>query len=224
MSAQTSQGPAIRRQIERVPNSEVLSAAPFAVATLYEAAGRVGALPSALKPTSSSFQLCGPAITVDSPGADNLWIHRALYVAQPGDVLVVRVNGAYEHGYWGEIMSTAAKLRGLGGLIIDGGVRDSVLLERIGFPVFARTLCIRGTTKDPQGHGRINSALVFGDVTIAPGDLIVGDCDGVVAIARERVAAVIEAAIQRTELEERVLERLERGESTLDIYGWSAES
>ena len=224
MSPKASQSPAIRREIERVPNSQVLSAGGFAVATLYEAAGKVGALPSALKPTSRSFQFCGPAVTVDSPAGDNLWIHRALYIAQPGDVLVVRVNGAYEHGYWGEIMSTAAKVRGLGGLVIDGGVRDSVLLERIGFPVFARTLCIRGTNKDLQGQGRINCPLAFDDVTISPGDLIVGDCDGVVAVARDRVASVIEAAIQRTEFEERVLERLDRGESTLDIYGWPAES
>jgi len=214
----------IRRKIERVPPEQVHSAGAFPVATLYEAAGKVGALPCVLKPTATSFQLCGPAVTVDSPGGDNLWIHRALYLALPGDVLVVRVDDAYEHGYWGEIMSTAAKLRGLGGLVIDGGVRDSVLLERIGFPVFARTLCIRGTAKDPRGHGRINFPIVFDDVTICAGDLIVGDHDGLVAIPRLRVAEVVETAIERTEMEEQVIERLNQGESTLSIYGWPEET
>jgi len=110
----------VRHEFERVPPEQVRSAGAFPVATLYEAAGKVGALPCVLKPTATSFQLCGPAVTVDSPGGDNLWIHRALYLALPGDVLVVRVDDAYEHGYWGEIMSTAAKLRGLGGLVSSG--------------------------------------------------------------------------------------------------------
>jgi len=210
----------MRSDIERVPAAQVVSASQFPVATLHEAAGKIGALPSALKPTSESFQLAGPAITVDSPGGDNLWIHRALYIAQPGDVLVVHVSGVYEHGYWGEIMSTAAQVRGLGGLVIDGCVRDALLLERIGFPVFARGLCIRGTGKDLNGSGRINGPITLGDVTVNPGDLIVGDRDGVVAVPRSRVPAVIEAAIQRTEMEETVLERLQRGESTMSIYGF----
>ena len=220
MSAQRTPATAIHNDIERVPPEQVVSASQFPVATLHEAAGKIGALPSILKPTSVSFQLCGPAVTVDSPGGDNLWIHRALYVAQPGDVLVVHVSGVYEHGYWGEIMSTAAQVRGLGGLVIDGCVRDAMLLERIGFPVFARGLCIRGTGKDFNGRGRINGPILFGDVTVSPGDLIVGDRDGVVAIPRARVPDVIESAIQRTDVEEGVLERLQRGESTLSIYGW----
>ena len=220
MSAQRAPETAIHYDIERVPPEQVVSASQFPVATLHEAAGKIGALPSILKPTSVSFQLCGPAVTVDSPGGDNLWIHRALYVAQPGDVLVVHVNGVYEHGYWGEIMSTAAQVRGLGGLVIDGCVRDAMLLERIGFPVFARGLCIRGTGKDFNGHGRINGPILFGDVTVNPGDLIVGDRDGVVAIPRGRVPDVIESAIQRADMEEGVLERLQRGESTMSIYGW----
>ena len=220
MSAQRTPATAIHNDIERVPPEQVVSASQFPVATLHEAAGKIGALPSILKPTSVSFQLCGPAVTVDSPGGDNLWIHRALYVAQPGDVLVVHVSGVYEHGYWGEIMSTAAQVRGLGGLVIDGCVRDAMLLERIGFPVFARGLCIRGTGKDFNGHGRINGRILFGDVTVSPGDLIVGDRDGVVAIPRARVPDVIESAIQRADMEEGVLERLQRGESTMSIYGW----
>src|ERR1700752_683357 len=101
-------------------------------ATLHEAAGRIGALPSAIKPTSDSFALAGPAFTVHFPPNDNLWIHRALSVATAGDILVVYTSGFYEAGYWGEIMSTAAKAARLGGLVIDACVRDRRALGACG--------------------------------------------------------------------------------------------
>jgi 4-hydroxy-4-methyl-2-oxoglutarate aldolase len=160
-------------------------------------------------------------VPVHSPGGDNLWLHRAIYAAQPGDVLVVHTNGHYGHGYWGEIMSTAAKMRGLAGLVIDGCVRDGELLARIGFPVFARGLCVRGTGKDLGARGWINAATLFEDVVVSPGDLIVGDGDGVVCIARDRVERVLQVAREREQQEADILKRLENGATTLDIYGWS---
>jgi 4-hydroxy-4-methyl-2-oxoglutarate aldolase len=141
-------------------------------------------------------------------------------MALPGDVLVVHVSGAYEHGYWGEIMSTAAKVRGLAGLVIDGCVRDGALLEQIGFPVFARGLCIRGTGKDFDAAGWINFPTVFADVTVQAGDLVVGDADGVVCVPRARARTVLQAAQRRVRDEAKILERLQEGESTLDVYGW----
>ncbi|HKQ81335.1 MAG TPA: 4-carboxy-4-hydroxy-2-oxoadipate aldolase/oxaloacetate decarboxylase [Steroidobacteraceae bacterium] len=210
-----------RRDIVRVTRDLSAAAAEFPTATLHEAAGKIGALPWAIKPVASSFRLCGPAVTVQAPGGDNLWLHRALDAAESGDVLVVHVSGAYDHGYWGEIMSTAAQARGLGGLVIDGCVRDGVLLEQIGFPVFARGLCIRGTGKDFGARGWINSPILFHDVVVAPGDLVVGDGDGVMCIPREQVPAVLDAARTRTHFETEVLERLRNGESTLRIYGWA---
>jgi 4-hydroxy-4-methyl-2-oxoglutarate aldolase len=212
--------PMIRKDIERVPSTVVAAARAISTATLHEAAARTGALPSAIKPVSKDFRLCGPAVTVHAPGGDNLWIHRALYVARPGDVLVVSVSGAYDHGYWGEVMSTAAKAVGLQGLVIDGCVRDIDLLEDIGFPVFARGLCIRGTGKDFAARGWINFPTQFEDVVVQSGDLIVGDRDGVVAIARAAAAEVLDKAVQRDLLEAQICLRLARGESTLDIYGW----
>lgn len=211
----------IRREIERVSAEVVAAARGLPTATLHEAAGKTGALPSAIKPVAATFRLCGPAITVHSPGGDNLWIHRALYAAQPGDVLVVHVSGAYEHGYWGEIMSTAAKVRGLGGLVIDGCVRDGLLLEQIGFPVFARGLCIRGTAKDFDASGWINFPTLFADVTVQAGDLVMGDGDGVVCVPRTKAGSVLQAAQRREQDETRILDRLQQGESTLEIYGWA---
>ncbi len=106
-------------------------------------------MPSSIKPLTPSFRLFGPAFPVQSPPADNLWLHRAIYEAEPGEILIVQVGDHYKAGYWGEVMTTAALSRKLGGLVIDGGIRDSQRLVEVGFPVFSRTICIRGTAKDP---------------------------------------------------------------------------
>ena len=211
----------ILSDICRVAPNLVDAARVLSTATLHEAAGKSGALPWAIKPTAAGFRLSGPAVTVHSPGGDNLWLHRAIYVAQPGDVLVVHTNGQYQHGYWGEIMSTAARLRGLAGLVIDGCVRDGELLAHIGLPVFARGLCIRGTGKDFGARGWINAPALFEDVVVHPGDLIVGDGDGVLCIARDRVEQVLQMAQQREQHEADILKRLENGATTLGIYGWN---
>jgi 4-hydroxy-4-methyl-2-oxoglutarate aldolase len=197
------------------------AAGALPTATLHEAAGKLGALPWAIKPISPAFRVCGPAVTIQGPPGDNLWLHRGIYAAQPGQVLVVNVGGQFDHGYWGEIMSTAAQIRGLGGLVIDGCVRDGTLLEKIGFPVFARGLCIRGTGKDFGALGWINHPVLMGSVTVHAGDLIVGDTDGVVAIAADQVSRVLDAASRREQEEAAILERLAAGEGTLDVYGWS---
>ena len=187
-------------------------------ASLHEAAGRIGALPSAIKPLTSSFRICGPAFPVQSPPADNLWIHRAIYQAKPGDILVVHTGNHYEAGYWGEIMTQAAMARKLGGLVIDGGVRDSQRLIELGLPIFSRTVCIRGTGKDPDGAGSLGAPLTFGDVQVEHGDLVAGDADGVVIIPRARIEEVVAKARSRDEAEAGIIQRLIQGESTLGIY------
>lgn len=217
---QMPSGPTIRADIDRVAPGVVAKARRLPAATLHEAAGRIGVMPSAIKPVVPSFRICGPAVTVDSPGGDNLWLHRAIYVAQPGDILVVRVSDAHEWGYWGEIMSVAAQARGLGGLVIDGNVRDGAMLEQFGFPVFARGLCIRGTGKDFGARGWINHPTLFGNLTVNPGDLVVGDTDGVVVLPRERAAELVQAAEQREEKEAAIVERLRAGERTLEVYNF----
>jgi 4-hydroxy-4-methyl-2-oxoglutarate aldolase len=212
--------PRIRRGIERVAPDLVATARNYATATLYEAGGRIGALPSAIKPVHPSFRTCGPAVTVHGQAGDNFWLHHAIYAAQPGDVLVVHVSGGYEFGYWGEIMSTAAQVRGLGGVVIDGCVRDGASLGEIGFPVFARGLCIRGTDKDRHAIGWVNAPVQIDDVSVEPGDLIVGNRDGVVAIPRESAAAIVEAAQLREIKEAHAIEQLKVGATTLEIYHW----
>lgn len=213
-------GPTIRPEIDRVAPELVELARKLPAATLHEAGGRIGVMPSAIKPVHPSMRVCGSAVTVSSPGGDNLWLHRALYVAQPGDVLVVHVGGAYDFGYWGEIMSCAAHARGLAGLVIDGCVRDGAILADFALPVFARGLSIRGTGKDFGARGWINSPTLFDDLIVHAGDLIVGDTDGVVAIPRSRAPDVVRAAQAREVKEAAVIEKLRGGARTLEVYGF----
>lgn len=192
-------------------------AASFPSATLHEAMGRKGALPHDIKPIAPKMTLCGPALTVSCPPMDNLGIHRAIYLAQPGDVLVVSVSGGYEGGYWGEIMTFAAQQRKIAGLIIDGCVRDRDLIEEMGFSVFSRGLAIHGTIKKEKGV--INSPLKIGEVLINAGDLLVGDSDGVVLVPQSEISQAIEASQQREEKEDDYKKQLAEGKSTLEIIG-----
>lgn len=213
-------GPTIGAVTHRLDAALIETARALPTATLHEAGGRIGVMPSAIKPVAPGMKICGSVITVDSPGGDNLWLHRALYVAEPGDVLVVHVRGAYDYGYWGEIMSLAAQVRGLGGLVIDGCVRDGAILADFGLPVFARGLCIRGTGKDYGARGWINFPTLFDDLVVRPGDLVVGDTDGVVVVPSTRVGEVVEAAVRRESKEAQILERLRQGERTLEVYNF----
>ncbi|MER5450368.1 RraA family protein [Streptomyces sp. NPDC002766] len=189
-------------------------------ATLHEAAGRRGALPSVIGPAFAGARLAGPAFPVASPPGDNLWIHRAVYAAEPGDVLAVDVGGGTEFGYWGEILSTAALARGLAGLVISGGVRDRDALADLGLPVFATGLCIRGTGKDFDAAGSLGERVRIGEVFIERGDLVVGDADGVVVIPRADAEAVLKAGAERDAKEAALMRRIRAGERTLDLYGW----
>ena len=190
----------------------------LASATVHEAAGRIGALPSAIKPLDPGMQLSATAFPVRMPPGDNLWIHRAVYAAQPGDVLVVDAGDGFEHGYWGEVLTVAAMARGLAGLVIAGGVRDSQQLIRLGWPVFSERVCIAGTGKDPAGVGSLGEGITIGGVAIARGDMVVGDADGVVVIPSSRIDEVIAASQRREEAEAGYMDRLRAGESTLSIY------
>lgn len=194
----------------------------WGVATFYEAAGKRGALPAQIKPVADEMFVCGPVYTVAAAPHDNLWLHRALAdPAAEGTVLVATVGGAFEAGYWGEIMTAAAQARGVLGLIIDGCVRDRQRLAEMGLPVFARGFCIGGTTKLADAAGGLNVPLRVGDVLVNAGDLIIADADGVVTLPMADVDSVFDSSQARIDHEQTVLQRLAAGESTLAIYGWS---
>jgi 4-hydroxy-4-methyl-2-oxoglutarate aldolase len=187
-------------------------------ASLHEAAGKMGALPSTLKPLAPHQRLCGRALPVACPSGDNLFLHHAIYAAQPGVVLVADTAGGKEFGYWGEIMAEAARTRGLTGLVITGGVRDSARMIEMGFPVFSEQVCIRGTSKNPRGRGSIGQPVRIGEVIVALGDLVFGDADGVVVLPQATAAEAIAAAAERDRDEGKILQRIRAGETTLEIY------
>ena len=209
-----------RLDVPRLPDALLAAARQLPTATLHEAGQKIGALPSAIRPLTPAMRVCGQALTVHSPPGDNLWLHRALAVSQPGDVLVVFASNAYEHGYWGEIMATMAQTRGVAGLVIDGCVRDGALLIEMGFATFSRGLCIRGTGKDFGATGWINHPVLLGDVRVEAGDLVVGDGDGVVVLPAARAAEIVAAGEQRERDEAAILARLKAGETSMSVYGW----
>ena len=199
---------------------QLAEAARLGAATLHEAAGRVGALPSAIKPVAPTMRIAGPAFTVHIPAGDNLWLHRALYRAAPGDVLVVAASGGTEWGYWGDILNTAAINQRLGGLVIDGGVRDCAGLAQMPFPVFSNGICINGTIKGFEAPAWLAQPIRIGEIVVQQGDLIVGDRDGVVALPQAMVAAALVAGAHRELDEAAKIARIRAGERTIDIYGF----
>jgi 4-hydroxy-4-methyl-2-oxoglutarate aldolase len=192
--------------------------APLSSASLHEAGGRIGALPSAIRPVARGLTISGPAFPVRCPAGDNLWLHRAIYAAAAGEVIVADTGAGDEFGYWGEVMAVAAAARGIKGLVITGGVRDSERLGEIGFATFAGNVCIRGTGKDPNGDGAIGAPVTIGEVRIERGDFIFGDADGVVALPGSLAPAIAAKARQRDASEADIMRRLREGETTISIF------
>lgn len=187
--------------------------------TLCEASGLPCALDYAIRPVWAGAAVAGPAYPLRCAPGDNLAIHIAVDAVPPGHVLVVDASG-YVAGYWGEVLAVAAQARGITGLVIDGGVRDIDALERRKFPAFARGIGMRGTVKFHAPS--VGEPIVIAGVAIAPGDLVVADTDGVLAIPQAYVARTLEGARKRTDKEAVIMKRLEAGETTLEILGLTA--
>ncbi|HEV7253067.1 MAG TPA: hypothetical protein VGN97_08190 [Mesorhizobium sp.] len=174
-----------------------------------------------LRPLSPGMVMAGPAMTVRCRPGDNLAIHRAVAAAEPGDVLVIDYGGSTESGPFGEIMALACQLRGVVGLVIDGAVRDSANIVQMNFPVFARDLNIRGTTKrDP---GEVGGTIALGGVRIERGDLVVADADAILALPARDAEAALAAGEARAAVEAAIMERLRGGETTLQVLGLTGQ-
>ncbi|MFZ4875321.1 4-carboxy-4-hydroxy-2-oxoadipate aldolase/oxaloacetate decarboxylase [Janthinobacterium sp. Mn2066] len=186
-------------------------------ATIYEAQRAQGALDSGIKPIAPGMRISGPALTVDTRAGDNLMLHYALLKAKPGDVLVVDAKGFAEAGLWGDVLTEQALKIGLAGLVINGAVRDAAAMIDAGFPVFCRGLSIKGTSKSQPGC--LNVPVNIGGVHIAPGDIIVGDQDGLVVVDQHAVEEVLALALAREEKEALFRERIRNGVSTVELLG-----
>jgi 4-hydroxy-4-methyl-2-oxoglutarate aldolase len=194
----------------------------FGSATLHEALGQAGALDSAIKPLDRRWRLAGPALTVETRAGDNLALHHAIAVARPGDVMVVDAKAFVECGLWGDILTLAARKAGVAGLVVDGSVRDTGQIIAMEFPVFARGISIKAAQK--KNPGGIDVPVICGGVRIEPGDVVVGDGDGVVAIPRARLVAVLSASRKREADEDDLRVGIAEGRTTVDLLGLPAYS
>jgi regulator of RNase E activity RraA len=185
----------IRRDFERVAPEVVKGASQFAASILADVAGRRGALDGRIAAVAPGMKLAGPAFTIEVRAGDNLMIHAAMTMAKPGDILVIDGKADRTCALMGSIMMNACKALRLGGVVIDAAVRDVLELRELGFPVFAVGSNPNGPTKFVPG--RINWPISCGGIAIQPGDLIVGDADGVVAIEREKAGALLDAAAKK---------------------------
>lgn len=191
----------------------------YGTSTLYEASRLPCALDYAIRPVWHGAAVAGPAFPVVCAPGDNLGIHIALDQAPPGHVLVVDAAG-FVAGYWGEVLTVAAQARGVTGLVIDGGARDIAAIEQHKFPVFARGISMRGTVKFHAPS--VGQTITIANVQVAPGDLIVADADGVIAIPQAQVEQTLAAARMRADKEASIMKRLQTGETTLEILGLTA--
>ena len=176
-------------------------------ASLHEVMGKQGALSPEFRPVWPRQRMCGSALTVHCRPGDNLMVHKALTMVQPGDVVVLCNEGNTElGGMMGGIMLTAAQAFGAVGMITDGSCRDTIAIEKLGFPVWSRGISIKGTTK--ALGGTINHPIVMGGITVHPGDIVFADNDGIVVIPLDIAEDVLKKALEREANEERMVERI----------------
>jgi 4-hydroxy-4-methyl-2-oxoglutarate aldolase len=205
------------RQVPRAPGDIVAELGAAGVATVHEA-GASGLLDPAITPIQAGARVGGSAVTVSCAPGDNIMVHAAVEVIEPGDILVIATTSPADNGLFGELLATSVMTRGCAGVVVDGGVRDVSDLRRLGLPVWTRVVYAAGTVKDTAG--KVNAPVVCGGVTVAPGDVVVADDDGVVVVARERAPEVLDAVRARLAREDETRARLASGELGLDLYGF----
>jgi 4-hydroxy-4-methyl-2-oxoglutarate aldolase len=211
----------IVRTIERADPSVIDELGDAGTATVHEAIGRVGYIGPHIAAIQRDTRIAGSAVTVLSHPGDNIMIHAAVEVCRPGDVLVVANTAPSTHGMFGDLIATSLMAHGVRGLVIDAGVRDTMDLRAMGFPVWTQHVSCQGTVKNTPGS--VNVPVVLGGVTIQPGDVVCADDDGVVVVPRADAAWALDRSRERIAKEAGTRARLEAGELGLDFYGLRAK-
>jgi len=204
------------RNISRASSELIAALGEQGVATIHEAQGRTGLMKPYIRPIYATARVAGSAVTVLCHPGDNLMIHAAIEVCRRGDVLVVATKSESTDGMFGELLATSCRAHGIAGLVIDAGVRDVADLTDMHFPVWSKAISAQGTVK--ASPGSVNVDIVCAGAMVHPGDVLVGDQDGVVIVSRDAAAEVVRLSAARIEKEQRSRKRLQGGELGLDFY------
>lgn len=211
------------KKVNRTPADVVAQARDVTVADIHESmgpAGRVQLMSARMRPLAPGYRMAGPAVTAFCWPGDNLMMHRALYLAEPGDVLVVVCQAELSGAQWGDLATRYALRKGLAGVVVQGCVRDVDQVRALGLAVWSTH--IYPIHPDKAGHGFVNTPVVCEGVNVCPGDLIVADGDGVIAVPRADAARVIAAAQAKMRKEDDVAAKVAAGAAVWDLSGAGA--
>lgn len=207
-------------RVNRVDDAVSEKAKAVTVSDLHESlflTGDSGLMTSAMRPRHDNARVAGPAVTAYCAPGDNLMMHRALYLAKPGDVLVVVCAGPASGAQWGDVATRYALKKGLAGVVVHGCVRDVDTVRGLGFPVWSTH--VSSIHPDKRGHGSVNAPVVCDGVLVTPGDLIVADGDGVVRVPKAIAGSVVDAAIARMRKEDDAAAAIAEGATVWDLSG-----
>jgi 4-hydroxy-4-methyl-2-oxoglutarate aldolase len=213
--------PTIVRKTERPDSELVRKLQELGVATVHEAQMRTGLMRPYMRPIYPTARTAGSAVTISCHPGDNLMIHAAIELCSEGDILVVSTTSESTDGMFGELLAESARAHGVLGLVIDAGVRDVTDLTSMQFPVWSKAVSAQGPVKATAGS--VNVPIVCAGAIVHPGDVVVGDADGVVVVKRELASEVARLAAERFAKETKSRERLKSGELGLDMYGLRAK-